>query len=178
MQLTSHHFQLEVRQAMRSRIHSRPLRTYIQLLDFDVYSVQYQCLESFIFHSIDHSSHPAGWSPRRRGVRMTGRDPVFITKKSRTVSSQDSGSGPFATFTSKRWRTKHATARSSIRARFFPAQLVGPVEKGMNVDGSSTTGSVWALAPAGYWRTEAGSQRSGQNASGKGEKYRGSRWSE
>ena len=52
--------------------------------------------------------------------------------------------------------------RISINARFFPAQLAGPVEKGMNAD-------VFVMY---FVSVDAvlGSQRSGMNESGEGEK--------
>ena len=64
------------------------------------------------------------------------------------------------------------TIRISSRAKPFPAQLAGPNENGKNAAELCTS-----LLPAMLFSPVAAKiHRSGQNMSGLGEKFRGSRW--
>ena len=66
--------------------------------------------------------------------------------------------------------------RISNSAKFFPAQMVGPTEKGMKASVLRIYISwEWKILGSKASRCSWGSQRSGKNSSGSGEKYRGSR---
>ena len=77
---------------------------------------------------------------------------------------------------SSRETIKQTSMRISIHARFFPAQLAWPMENGRKAV-VLWTYLLWALKTLGSKtiRWSSGSQRSGRNESGEGEKQRGSR---
>lgn len=88
-------------------------------------------------------------------------------QKSWSPSSYGSNLRPSLTLKSNLWAMKHVTACSSKRARFLPAQLVGPYAKGLNAVGSrvniSSDDPVWPSCSGSHQQDQKnpGTERSG-----------------
>ena len=113
---------------------------------------------------------------RFRRRRRTGRGSRLVMNTSHRPSSYDSKLDQSATSTSKFCNIVQSTARISIRATFLPTHTMGPRENGTKTSRFKIMSSLQTTSPPGRTYISWVSHLSGQKVSGRGEKYRESRW--